>query len=468
MDSGAERMDTKTILTTLLACLWCLSAASSASDATADYIKYPEILQPYVIQFTTANVPPAERQKVADILAFVCASFSRQQIIEYCVPQRHATLPDTYFIQLDKLKWSNYDWNRFVAQVYPYGYYSGDKRYSASDTNRHYYPERSNKTYKADWFISYITDANNSSAGYALLYGSEQIPKNRSDFLKFWEVNTKAEHAFGLIESSSRVSKRNLRWLENYSRPRGYVWGTKDFLNIDPTKSTDPFTYPIPNDSRQKHDGEEWIVGVPKISSTSGERGALQVYMLFDGQGKRIDKADGDLVEDHTRYKGFSQIRTSGSCIQCHTSGLNGPTHNAIKELILSGGDIYASYQGKEALELFHLSDSAKEIKRANEDYATAVFEITLTSPELNAKVFKQIVDKYVARVDIQTAARDLYTTPENLRLAFAYESNTNKSLSPYIVQLAQGQSINRETWEAIYLSAKQYLDKYNALQNAK
>ncbi len=448
----------------------CATSTLIYATPTADdsYISYPETLQPYVIQFTTANIPENRKQQVADTLAFICASFSRQQIIEYCVPQRHATLPDTYTIQLDKLKWSNYDWNRFVAQAYPYAYYQPDPRYSSNDVKRHFYPKRVSNTYKANWFIQYITDANNNSSGYALTYGSEQIPKNRNEFLKFWEVNTKAEHAFGLIESSSRVSKQNLRWLENYSRPRGYVWGTKDFLNVDPTKRQSPLDYPIPNDPRQKHDGEEWIVGVPKISSTSGERGALQVYMLFDGQGKRIDKADGDLVEDHTRYKGFSQIRSSGSCIQCHTSGLNGPTHNTIKELILSGGDIYASYQGKEALELFHLSDSAKEIKRANEDYATAIFEIALTSPESNAKAFTQVINSYVAQVDLQTAARDLYTTPENLRLALAYESNTNKLLSPYLVQLSQGLKINRETWEAVYLPAKQYLDKYDVLQNAK
>lgn len=465
MDTTKTIAPNKLLASTLL--LWLITSIQIYAQAT-DYIQYPETLQPYVIQFTTANVPAADRQKVADTLAFVCASFSRQQIIEHCVPVKHATLPDTYEIHLDQLKWSNYDWNRFVAQAYPYAEYIGDKRYQVSDERRHHYPYRTSRIYKADWFTAYITDANNNSSGYALTYGFEKIPKTRKQFLDFWEVNTKAEHAFGLIESSSRVSKRNFRWLENYSRPRGYVWGTKDFLNINPKLYTDPLTYPFLNDKRQKHDGEEWIVGIPKISSRTGERGALQVYMLFDGQGKRIDKADGDLVEDHTRFKGFSQIRTSGSCIQCHTSGLNGPTHNTIKELILSGGDIYASYEGKEALELFHLSDSAKEIKRANEDYATAIFEIVLTSPESNAKAFKQTIDSYVAQVDLQTAARDLYTTPDTLRSALAYESNTNKLLSPYLVQLSQGLKINRETWEAVYLPAKTYLVKYQTIQNAK
>ena len=418
-----------------------------------------------LVTFTIAHIPANKKQAVLDTLSFVLASFSQQQILEYCSPVKTNT--DEYTISLSNLKWGQYEWNRFVAQAYPYDYYSGDARYNTNDLRRHYYPSTTPQKYKADWFISYITDANQTSAGYALLYGkTEHIPKTKEQFLKFWEVTTKAEYAFGLIEAESRVSKRQFRWLENYSRPRGYVWGTKDFFNIDPNKRTDPLSYPILGDQRQKHDGEEWIIGIPKFSSVTGERGALQVYMLFDGQGKRVDKADGDLVEDHTRYKGYSQIRSHGSCIQCHTSGINSPTQNTIKELILAGGDTYASYKGKEALEQFHLSDTEKEIKRNNEDYATAVFCINNRTPEDTSKIFKQTVDDYVAQVDIQTAARDLHTTPENLRLAFAYESNTNKLLSPYIVLLAQDRKINRETWEAVYLQAKLYLEKYNALQN--
>lgn len=417
-----------------------LTDAAKAADREIPRITYTSDAS-RLVYFSVSS------QEELSTLAFVIASFTKQQNLEYAQPKQ-TDVQGIYSLDITPLQWGEYEWNRFIRQFYPYD-------------NFRSYTRGEKETYRADWFISYVTDANDNSAGYALTYGFRNIPKNKKEFLAYWKVNTEPEYAFGLIEGESRVAKQHTRWIENFSIPRGYVWGTRDFFKIDPFIGKNPY----PPDNAKIHDGEEWIVGYPKFSSASGERGTLQFYMLFDAKGNRIDKADGDLVEDHTRYKGFSQIRSHGSCIQCHISGINSPTKNELRSMIISGQDLYAKYDGKEAIERFHLSDTEKEIRRNNEDYATAIFALTVTTPEENAKSFRSIIDTYQQRVGLVTAARELNTLPKTLALAIAYESNTNKDLGPYITGLPHDRKMNRETWEAVYPKVQHYLRIYEALQ---
>lgn len=447
---------------------------SKSHNYAAATLPVPNVKEP-VVYFTTypANTPKAHTDQLR-VLSFVTASLSHQPVIEKCVPQPTEQLNHTYSLNLQNLGWSVEDWNEYVARHYPYDFFASDSRYRKYADNRKYaYPELAPKVYRADWFIQFITDANNSHAQYALLYGEANSPKTKAEFLKYWEIDTDPYYSFGLIETLSGVAKQRVRFISNYPLKRGYVWGTKDFLKIDPTKNKDPFSFPIPEDKNLKHDGEEWIIGIPKFSSTTGKRGTLQVYALFNGNGTRIDKADGDLVEDHTRYKNFSQIRTSGSCIQCHAKGINEPHRNGLRELFLKtkegGQEIYAKYNDKEALDRFHLSDSSTEITRNNEDYATAVLATTGLTPEKNAECFTEIVKNYATKtVTLSIAAQELQSTPNELSFALAIESSHNKKLGYALSGLPHGEEINRETWESVYLQAYHILQKYRAAKNAK
>lgn len=442
--------------------------------SAAAEIAIPNRNEPIVYFTTYPATTPKPHTDAFRVLSFLTASLSHQPVIEKCVPQPVSGTKHTYSLNLNDVGWSVEDWNEYVASKYPYDIFLPDSRYVHETSNRKYtFPEASPKVYRADWFISFISDANQSHAQYALLYGEAYSPKDKAQFLKYWQIDTDPYYSFGLIETSSGVSKRRVRFISNYPLKRGYVWATKDFLQIDPTQDRDPFKYPIPDDPKLRHDGEEWILGIPKFSSVTGKRGTLQVYALFNSDGKRIDKADGDLVEDHTRFKNYSQIRTSGSCIQCHAKGINEPHRNGLRELLLKtkegGQETYAKYNDKEAIDRFHLSDSSTEIARNNEDYAVAVEAATGLKPEENAKLFTEIVKNYTQNlVSLQVAAQELQSTPEELSFALAIESTKNKRLGYALSGLPHGEEINRETWEAVYYQAYTILQNYRTAKNAK
>ena len=408
--------------------------AETAQAALADRANYPQSQWGYLYYLTTAQSPDPER--LAKAGAFMVASTSNQPILERSAPVQVAE--NLYRIDLRDLRWRWQDWLH-VLRRYPYQ--------TAKSGRPTYAPPL---VVRMDWLVVTLADANASDAYYRLLYGG-RIPKTRDEFLKFWRVDDDPLLRFGLIEGNSGVAQQRIRWIENRPAPRGYAWGTRDSLVI--VDASDPLAHP---DGRFRHDGEEWIVGIPKFSLASGQRGALQVYLLSDGAGKRIDKADGDLVEDYTKFRAKPQIRTAGSCIQCHHSGLNAPTLNELRRLIEMGVDVYANQKHlQEQLELFHLSDVARELDRNNEDFAAAVEMINGLSPQENAAAFAACVRSYDADLSLLDAARELDSTAEELRLALADWNNRGQTTSARLAALAHQKPIPRTVWEQEYFVAQ-------------
>jgi hypothetical protein len=338
---------------------------------------------------------------------------------------------DLYRIDLRQLEWDWRDWRKVLAR----------DPYSPGQTLP--------LVVRADWLLAELTDAFASDSYYRLLYGGKNIPKTREDFLKFWQVESDPAFRFGLIEGRSGVALAGIRWIEN--RPtanRGYAWGTRDSAEID--AKTDPLERP---DGSFRHQAEEWIVGIPKWSA-AGPRGTLQAYLLANGQGQRQDRAPADIVADQTRFRGLPEIRTCGSCIQCHVAGIKGPKENQLKEAIAAGVDLYADRQTQESLERFHLADVEKEVARNREDYAAIVHLVTGHSPEENAAEFKRCIDWYDGDVTREQAARELGVTPDELRLALGYASARNLSLGARLSALAHEAPMPRTAWEDVYATA--------------
>lgn len=400
--------------------------------------QFPASEQGYHYYITTSTVPVNEREGVIKSLAFMVASTSRQPLVEYCTPQR--VTETLYHIDLRQVRWDYRDWITILKR---YPYYAG-------------------RTWalvvRADWLLVELSDANGSDAYYRLLYG-KAIPRTMADFRKFWRVEDKTKSLqFGLVEGKSGVAKQRTRWLENLPVLRGYYWQTKDTLKLD--EGSDP----LQNlDGKFHYDGQEAILGIEKISQKTGKRGTLQVYLLAQGNrdrataDKRVEKADGDLVEDYTRFRGLAQIRTAGSCIQCHAIGINEPTLNELRNIIQIGVDVYATPKAaQEALELFHLSDTGKEIKRNQEDFADGVAMVNGLAPEENIEGFKKAVSDYDADLSLEDAAREVYATAEDLKLALAYASQVggNKIVRSRLAALAHGKKVPRKAWEQLWRQA--------------
>jgi len=397
------------------------SPAVDQADALSHRQTLPVTAIPYTYYLTTAGVPAEKRAQLEIGMRFILPSLSMKPLVDEQIPQQ---LTDTlYFIDT-----RNYGWERSLPKVlkdYPYAVYG--------------YPSL---VIRADWFLPFATDCSENGAYYDLLFG--QRFKTRDEFTKFLKIENDRKYAFGLIEGESGVAVQKVRWMESRPIPRGYAWVTRDSEKI--TFDSDPLEHPAGD---FKHDAEEWIVGVPKLSSATGKRGALQLYFLSSGQGQTQDEAPIKIVQDHTKIRyGSEEIRNGISCIACHTTGLNLPTVNEFRSLIEEGADIYAKKGVQQQLEAFHLSDINKELTRNNEDFQDIVEHCTGVSSEQAAKAYFNCVQDYDAPLSILHAALEVGCTPKELQLAIAYASNDGKSTARD-VRLAQGkQGIPRHTWE--------------------
>jgi len=409
-----------------------LASSASASDlvslARVDREQFPEGEWPYLFYLSTAHLEGEEKQDLVTAIKFMVCSSSLQPVIEHSIPIAIDENSSLLRIDLRGLQWKHSVW-KSVIESNPYG-----PPYSI--------------IIRADWLLLELADSHKSPAYNKLLYGGV---KTRDELLSKLSVGSDPKFRFGIIEGNSGVSKSKARWIENRPVPRGYAWGTKDVLEL--TFDKDPLEHPLGD---FKHDGEEWIIGVPKLSSTTGQRGTLQVYALANSAGKIVGRAPVDLVEDSTAFRGFREIRYPGSCVQCHASGLNDFTKNALKDLLESGVELYAEYEKQQRIDAFHLSDLTKEVERNKEDFAAIVSLVTGLTPIESAACFRRAVNQYVAPVDLETAAFELGANPEELKKALALASS-REQITGRIASLAHGQSISRDSWAEKYLVVQQY-----------
>lgn len=425
-----------------LAALLLAAVSASAGDADAALAhrqQYPQAEWGYHYYLSTSAAAAEHREELSQAIRLVVASSSLEPVVERSTPQPVAG-SNLLHIDLRELRWDHRDWLR-VLRRYPYHHGHGLPL-----------------VVRADWLLLELSDGTRSDAYYRLLFGGDNIPQQRDDWLDLLKVSRERGDdfdalRFGLIESQSGVAKQEARWIESHPVLGGYAWGTRDVLQV--REENDPLEHP---DGDFRHDGEEWIVGIPKVHLASGVRGTLQVYLLSNGRGGVVQEAPVDLVEDATKFRGTREIRNPGSCHQCHSEGLQYPSTNEFRKLIADGVDVYADDKTQRQLEAFHLGKLERAIERANEDFQAIVQAVTGVPSTAAAAAFKASVNRYDASLDLEATARELRTTPDEWRNALGLASVELKQLGARVAGLAHGRTIPRAAWEDQYLAAKQHL----------
>jgi hypothetical protein len=417
-----------------VACVWLLAATAFAAHpvaeaALADRASLPLVDRPYMLYFTTFPAVGKDRLNLERALKLVIFQTSRQPIIEKCVPVKVQT--DLFRIDLRGMYWRGDDIKEVFGNRYPYRTYNGLLPLVV----------------RADWTIAELTDMQERDSYFRLLFGGNNIPKTRDDFLKLLQVANDQLLTYGMIEGQSGVSVQGTRVLEQRPKLGGYAWGTRDVLKLDAKR--DPLEHP---DLSGEHDGEEWIIGSPVVSITTGMRGVRQIYALSNGKGILVNRAPVDLVKDHTRFRNLDEIRNPGSCIQCHKEGLNDPTQNLFAETIKSGVDLFADYKEREKLELFHLSKLSRDINRANDDFATPIELACNCSSIEAARSFKAAIDAYDAPLNMEQTSEELYIGARDWARSLATEG----ILPARLASLPHGGKVSRDAWEDYFTEAWQ------------
>lgn len=413
-----------TVAAILLTCL-TLGTNPDAEAAYADLATLPAASQPYAHYLTLSDQrSPEAKERLAKTLAFVLPSLSSKSYLGDQLPVRVSA--DLLRIDTRGLGWEK-SLPVVLTNFYPY-------RPDLKAIGR--YP----RVFSGTWAAAELVDPTRTKdAQYLLLYG--KTITTEAEFKSHWLVQGNKDLFYGRIESKSGVANELVRLIENQpAANRTSHWQTYDSRLI--AGQTDPLET---LGGKLKYDASELIAAIPK--HYAGKSGALQAYFLSDAKGKRQDKAPTDIVTDHTGLRGPEIINTFG-CISCHApaAGLIDPTLDAYREYILGGAKVFADYDTKRRIEQYLQSDIGKEMARGREDYAEAIRLCNGLTPEKNAANWVAVVKAYDAPVDLSQAAREVYSTPDELRNAIASYAPSGK-LSARLAALAHGQPMSRDQW---------------------
>jgi hypothetical protein len=401
------------------------------SDLQAAQTDYARQRDPYVRYLSLSDVPQDERPRVEAAMKYAIPAASSKTNLDQQIPEK---LPGTscYRINLQYLGWRWQDYIK-IAERDPYS------------------NVKNPLVVRGDWFLTELADTTESDAYYRLLYG-KKIPKTRDEFLAFWGVDQKQQDGLelGWIETRSQVSKQGTRFIRRFLSNRGTVWSTQDVLAIE--RKNDPLEFP---DGIFKHDGEESIAMTPKVSVRAKTRGSAMAFLLSNGEGKRVEEAPVDLVEDHQRtIRSQAAIINNGSCIGCHVHGLHSPSANGVETLLTRGVQLYAKDKDKqEFAERFHLGTKGLniELTRANEDYAAFIQACNGLTPVKNAEAYRTAMRSYEADLDLARAAFELGATAKGLTQAIAFANAHKLDLGNRAAGIVYGERVPRTTFESEY-----------------
>lgn len=415
-------------------------APSDEQLAIQDRQKFPAELWPGIYYLSTSGVEDeVERESLTIAIKLMLMHCSRQTDISLSAPVPIEGSDTLYRINLYDLKWDPKVFKQVTAL-------NGYDRF----------PDH--LTLRADWLLITLADTRDSPAYYLLAYG--EVPKNVNRVWEILEVETNPKLRYGLIEGDSQVSKQGIRRLEELPTIRGQAWRTRDVLKLN--LENDPLEQP---EGDFVHDAEEHIVLKEMFDGVSGNTGVVPFYFLTDGKGNRVDKADVRIVEDTTEFRGYREIATPGSCIQCHASGGRYPTKDDFRDLVSNGieGTSY-DYNTATAIRNFYFVNLNKKIGRWNEDYTAMVLARCGVTPVSAAANFNLAVDRYDEPLNLNRAAWELGSTPEELRLALDWAHKTDTRLPARAAGLMVERKMPRDAAESGGLLAlKDILERWNA-----
>lgn len=352
----------------------------------------------------------------------------------------HLDRTTLYRVDVDAMGWGVAGWTQALKN-YPYHGSSHDGNILIA---------------RVDWLLAYGADASRTTTGdkaqtvyFSLLFGGKP-PKNKTELLAAFglvEKKTGRERAQVIDDSGVAFGRRLyvhhkdvVDWDETYdsARPVGVR---------DPALGVDAF----------KAQAQELIFEIMKVLPTgTREEVRIQAYALTNAEtGAIIAVATNDIVEDFKRFGNRASVRNPGSCIQCHTAGINGSNSNAFVDFLKLPGVPTITVKDVKQQTVFdplYLSSLGKYRKRANEDVAAWTLEYLQTDPRGAVDAWVRTVEIYDEDLDLAQVAREMYAAPNDLRLALGYFSSVKGPLPQYmdVAGLAHGGKVSRLQFEDV------------------
>jgi mono/diheme cytochrome c family protein len=222
---------------------------------------------------------------------------------------------------------------------------------------------------------------------------------------------------------------RNNRILQRHDAAFGAYWHSFDFS--DNTGRQNVFERPV--DFQQA--GGEIIFNLPN---------GLQGYLLVDGNGRRVDKAPGDIVSDPKRPDKL--VVTGLSCMSCHVRGLL-PKDDQVRAHVLKNPKSFEKADRETILALFAPAARMQALMKEDmERFARALEKAGV--PVTESEPIEAMVLRYEGVLDLVEAAAEVGLKPNDFTVRLRRSATLSRTLGAL---LARGGTVQRQVFEENY-----------------
>jgi hypothetical protein len=332
-----------------------------------------------------------------------------------------------YRLDLRDYKWTARQWDRLAA-AYPY------RLPVASDGAKTLakLTESEQPILRGDWFVA-------TAPRPPFYFDLLQLPSTDRALERLLQVDVSADlqedRAVRAGFNGSGVAKNN-RVIERHDAAFGVYWRSYDFA--DNTGRQSIFEHPlgpVPLPSAFRHAGGEIIFSLPN---------GLHGFLLVDADGRRVDKAPGEIVSDPKRPDRL--VETGVSCLSCHVRGLL-PKDDQVRAHVLKNRSSFAPEDVDLVKALYPSSERLRRLLEEDSDrYVKALAKagVPATEPEPVAAV----VARYEGVLDLPIAASETGLRPDELTTRLRQSAALSRTLGAL---LAKGGTVQRQAFEEAF-----------------
>jgi WD40 repeat protein/mono/diheme cytochrome c family protein len=332
-----------------------------------------------------------------------------------------------YRLDLRDYRWTPRMWERLAA-VYPYR--PAEVRAAARTCTALAGSEQPHL--RGDWFVA-------TASRPPFYHDFLQLPATDRALERILQVdvlaNLQDDNAVRAGFNGSGVARNN-RILERHDALHGAYWRSYDFS--DNTGRQNIFERPLgpsPGPHAFVAAGGEIIFNLPN---------GLQAYLLVDAQGRRVDKAAGDIVSDPKRPDRL--VENGLSCMSCHVAGLL-PKDDQVRAHLQKNASAFAEDDRATILALYPQTTRLRNFMKEDvQRFARALKQAGV--PEGEPEPVSTVTLRYEAVVDVRSAAAESGLNLEEFTQQLRRTPVLLRSLGPLGVR---GGTVQRQVFEESY-----------------
>lgn len=446
------------------------------SEAIAAALFDARKLPPGVRENTRYLALPDEEEEIAadwyKVLSFHTNQLSRE--LDIVRPRRINR--NLFAVNLLDYQWDKFTWEK-LSSVEPYFYrqavpdrffWPGDKTYPAGwyrNTSKQrlavfdpYLPaavlelvlltQSGTPIVRADWwFAQTITQDGREGTGYYDFLG---LGKKLTDFESLVGLDRKLAARLrketAAIVSTSTVALHN-RQIFRFQTLTGPYWETLDVKESTGQKNALRF---LNGDFRAATDASEIYGTLPN---------GLFAFFLADAKGNRANSAPDFIASDGRSTSSDRRVLIGISCIRCHQPGIQPIDDWGRKAYAAPDALTVVGEEKYRRLKQLYLSELERHIRRDQQDYADVLKAVNGLTPQENSRLVAWAWERYVDRmVTLETAARDLGSTPEKVTATFREYGTFPRVIDPVLFSLGKGIPVSRKQLEELYGTAREIM----------